>query len=131
MTTIEKIAWKNLNEDSKTLGGKTIVTPKKIGEVYPLTTSGEDFMGVYLGKHQIYKKDKSEKNIFAVRTPNKDYLLYSSEEGLMLWHSYGDDGPEWPAGMWVKYEFKANDKNKKGIEKKFKDIFDKEIKLTL
>ena len=131
MGDLEAIAWKNLNEDSIEQDRKTIVTPKKIGEVYPLSAwGGNDFFGLYLGNHQLYKKSPKEM-IFTIRDKNEDYHLYSSKDGLMTWHSEGDDGPNWPAGILVNYIAKASKENKDGIDKRFKKIFDEESQLTL
>lgn len=131
MTDLGKIAWKNLNEDSIERDGKTIVTPKKVGEVYPLSGwGGDDFIGLYLGNYQLFKKNPEEM-IFAIKDKSGNYHLYSSKDGLMIWHSEGDDGPEWPAGIQVYHRAIANQKNKEGINKRFKDIFEKEIELTL
>jgi hypothetical protein len=131
MVDLEKIAWKNLNENSIEEDRKTIVSPQKVGEVYPLSSwGGNDFLGIYLGQHQLFKKSP-KKMIFTIRDKNEDYHLYSSDDGLMIWHSEGDDGPCWPAGILVHYIDKASKENKEGIEKRFKEIFDEEDKLTL
>lgn len=131
MENLENRAWKNLNANSKEEDRKTLVSPTKMGEVYPLSSwGGNDFIGLYIGNHQLYKESLKEM-IFTVRDKNEDYHLYSSKDGLMIWHSDGDDGPEWPAGIRVEYIGKASEKNKKGIDKRFKNIFDEEENLRL
>ncbi len=131
MKDLEKIAWKNLNENSTEKDSKTFVSPTKIGEVYPLSAGGgNDFIGLYIGNHQLYKKNPKEM-IFTIRDKEENYHLYSSKDGLMMWHSDGDDGPQWPAGIRVNYLGKASEQNKDGINKRFKNIFDEEDKLIL
>ena len=133
MDEIRKIAWKNLNENSKEIKRQTIVTPKKTGEIFPLATlgGGKDFLGVYIGEHNIYKnKDKNQ--IYVVPNDEGKYVLFSaSHNGTMLWHSEGDDGPCWPAGISVVQEAIANNENQKGIESRFGEIFKKYPQIKL
>lgn len=124
---LKKIAWKNLNENSKEIDGKTIVEPKNIGDFYPLAYlhGGEDFVGVFIGKHQLFKEDKKKRNLFTTKTALGEYMIYSSEDSIMLWTSEDDcEGPFRPAGISVDKKCLADKKNKKTLEKKFGKIFE-------
>ncbi|MFA5953772.1 MAG: hypothetical protein WC812_04220 [Candidatus Pacearchaeota archaeon] len=122
---LKKIAWENLNFDSTEKKRIIYVNPTKVGEVYPLTSLGseKEYLGVFLGNHKIFK-NQEKKIVFGVRDEKNNYYLKISNEGNMLWYGELDDGPFWPVGIQIDISFLASKKNKQGIEKRFKPIFD-------
>ncbi len=125
MNELEKIAWENLKEDFTNFFEKPMVFPTKIGEIYPLIDqeTGEDFLGIYIGKHQLYKGEKKEKILFISHDKN-DMIIFSSNNYFL---SEEDDcflPPNLPAGLSVSRECIADKKNKKILEKKFGKIFE-------
>ncbi|MFA5211480.1 MAG: hypothetical protein WC414_03165 [Patescibacteria group bacterium] len=118
MSELKNIAWKNLKEDFTNFFEKPMVFPTKIGEIYPLIDqkTGEDFLGIYIGKHQLYKGEKKEKILFVF--PNKrDLIIFSSNNFFVSEEEECFLPPTLPAGLSVSKNCIADKKIKKIFSK--------------
>jgi hypothetical protein len=126
---VKRRAWDNAGVGiRRTKRGKEYARPQEVGAVYPLTHNGDDFVAIFLGKHDIFRRGRKVM-MFARKLPDEEYQLYSSRNGQILWHTEGDDGPEWLAGISVCSEGKASDENREGITRRFGDKF-RELELV-